>query len=118
MPEVKVDSTENTDEMQTDKPWLFKPGQSGNPAGKPKGTKHFSTLLMKVLKEQIELKGVGKVSLDEAMSMAIARKAVRGDVRAFEAITDRVDGRPAQSMEVQVTTPPTPIYGGKSTKKI
>jgi len=30
--------TENTDAKQ--KPWLFQPGQSGNPAGKPKGAKH------------------------------------------------------------------------------
>ncbi len=30
--------TDNTDTNQ--KPWLFKPGQSGNPAGKPKGAKH------------------------------------------------------------------------------
>jgi hypothetical protein len=39
----KTEITENTDTFQTkavvrtDKPWLFKKGQSGNPAGKPKG---------------------------------------------------------------------------------
>lgn len=33
-------SQENKRDKQTDKqfkPWLFKPGQSGNPAGRPKG---------------------------------------------------------------------------------
>lgn len=28
-----------TDSKQS-KPWLFKPGQSGNPAGRPKGSRH------------------------------------------------------------------------------
>ena len=30
--------TDNTDEQQ--KPWLFKPGQSGNPAGRPRGSRN------------------------------------------------------------------------------
>lgn len=32
------DFSENTENKQL-KPWLFKPGQSGNPAGKPKGAR-------------------------------------------------------------------------------
>lgn len=35
----KVPATETTDAKQS-KPWLFKPGQSGNPAGRPKGSRH------------------------------------------------------------------------------
>lgn len=31
--------SENTDKVQS-KPWLYKPGQSGNPAGRPKGARN------------------------------------------------------------------------------
>lgn len=33
------EETETTDPKQN-KPWQFQPGQSGNPAGRPKGTRH------------------------------------------------------------------------------
>jgi len=39
---MSEENTEKTDKNQS-KPWLFKPGQSGNPAGKPKGLKSFTT---------------------------------------------------------------------------
>lgn len=32
------------------RPW--KPGQSGNPAGKPKGTKHLSTWMQEMLEDE------------------------------------------------------------------
>jgi restriction endonuclease S subunit len=34
----RVPNTDNTNRQQ--KPWLFKPGQSGNPAGRPKGSRN------------------------------------------------------------------------------
>jgi hypothetical protein len=42
--------TEKTDEKQSDdKPWQFKPGQSGNPDGRPKGARNAATMAAEVL---------------------------------------------------------------------
>lgn len=118
MADEPIENTVKTVEIQTEKPWLFKPGESGNPKGKPKGTKHFNTIFNEILKEMVEIKtkdGIVKMPLGKAMAQAMARKAVAGNVQAFEAVADRMDGKAVQAMEIEVTTPPVPIYGGKST---
>lgn len=48
--------------------WLYKPGQSGNPAGKPKGTKNRKTLL----RAELEKDG-------SALAAALKAKALEGD---------------------------------------
>lgn len=99
---------------------VFAKGFSGNPAGKKKGTKHFTTLLKEMVLEYAEIKEKGKekgekIRIDRAMSLAMIKKAImEGDVAAFNAITNRTDGLPAQSIEMEVSTPPVPIYSGKS----
>lgn len=37
-------------------PFQWAPGQSGNPAGKPKGAKHLSTWIQEMLHEEIDFK--------------------------------------------------------------
>lgn len=115
-----VDSTQNSGEkgkIDRTSDGRFVPGHSVH---KPKGSKHFSTLFKEILQEEIELKDkngkVVKMTMSRAMGLAIARKAIRGDVQAFNALSDRVDGKPKMDMELEVTEMPTPIYGGLSTK--
>lgn len=67
----------------------FRPGASGNPTGKPKGTKHISTWIQDMLsdpnfvqklKDGTELKGA---PMGAIIKTAIA-KAISGDTRAME----------------------------------
>ena len=67
----------------------WKPGQSGNPAGKPKGTKHLSTYIQEALTdENFELKLKDGSILKEMPIKAIIKtavaKSVSGDTRAME----------------------------------
>jgi hypothetical protein len=58
----------------------FQPGQSGNPAGKPKGTRHVATRLAEAL-----IDGRAKELVDKAVEMALA-----GDPTAMRLVLDRL----------------------------
>ena len=62
----------------------FKPGQTGNPKGKPRGAKNLKTELLEELQEVIPVKEGGvrrKVSKQRAMLKSLTAKAVQGDPR-------------------------------------
>ena len=67
-------------ETTTPKQHGFKPGQSGNPAGRPKGARHRTTMAIEAL-----LEGEGE---------AITRKAIEaakaGDMVAIRLVLDRI----------------------------
>lgn len=83
--------TGNTVAIQTplNKPWQFQPGQSGNPAGKPKGARHFSTLF----REAISKVASGQSDSDDVLIVKkVIAKAKEGDLKAVDIIREEVDG--------------------------
>lgn len=67
----------------------FKPGQSGNPSGRPKGTQNLRTLFHKILKEEVSLREgaeVRKVSKAEAILRGLVVGAMKGDPRSVVAL--------------------------------
>jgi hypothetical protein len=63
----------------------FKPGQSGNPKGRPKGSKSLKTLLEDALSSPITITECGvpkKIALQELLFKAMVGKAVKGDARS------------------------------------
>jgi hypothetical protein len=63
----------------------FKPGQSGNPRGRPKGTRNLRTDLAETLSGRVVICKDGKqrrISRQEAMLLSLFNKAVQGDVKA------------------------------------
>ena len=62
----------------------FKPGQSGNPSGRPRGSQNLQTLFNKILKEEVSLREgqlVRKVSKAEAILRGLVIGAMKGDTR-------------------------------------
>jgi hypothetical protein len=62
----------------------FKPGQSGNPSGRAKGSQNLKTIFNRVLDEEISLREgseVRKVSKAEALVRGMIVGALKGDQR-------------------------------------
>ena len=67
----------------------FKPGQSGNPKGRPKGTRNFANDLEDVLEKKVRIMEDGRsnsVSSQMAALMRLREKALKGDGRALDRI--------------------------------
>lgn len=80
----------------------FKPGESGNPNGRPKGVRNLSTILRDMLQEEIEVNIDGVKSrkqFQEVIIRKLLKKANDGDIRAIMEIFDRTEGRPKQELE-------------------
>ena len=94
---VMSEIAENTGKKQRGKP--FVKGQSGNPAGKPKGTYSLVTLL----KQQLELikkgdkKTYGEIIIDKILEKAVDE----GNEQIIKMILNYVDGMPVQRNEIQ-----------------
>jgi hypothetical protein len=65
----------------------FKPGQSGNLKGRPKGVRNFKTDVQTTLKAPVKVTRDGrprKVSTQEAALLRLREKALGGDARALD----------------------------------
>lgn len=63
----------------------FKPGQSGNPKGRPRGQRNLATDLEEELSEKIQVTENGRsvtVTKQRAMIKTLVAKALKGDTRA------------------------------------
>jgi hypothetical protein len=72
----------------------FKPGQSGNPKGRPKGSLNLKTDLRNELSETIQIREGErslKVSKQRAMLKSLVAKALKGDARAANVVLTLVD---------------------------
>ena len=63
----------------------FRPGQSGNPAGRPRATRNLTTILDDELKKPVTVREGGRarrVPKRQALVASLINKALQGDMRA------------------------------------
>lgn len=83
----------------------FQKGRSGNPAGRPKGSKNTLKLLDAVLEQKIKIQQEGKtisITKKQAMLMQLVNAAVKGEIKAIAALFPymmQLDMKEEQSME-------------------
>lgn len=78
----------------------FKPGASGNPNGRPK-----LAVLSEALRAELAgtMPGASEQTYAEAIAKALVASAVSGDVAAAREIADRTEGKPKQSLDVDMS---------------
>jgi Family of unknown function (DUF5681) len=70
----------------------FKPGQSGNPRGRPKGAKNEPTILNNLLHRRIEVREGGrarKVTVFEAILLRFTEDALKGNTKTAAFLFNR-----------------------------
>ncbi len=82
----------------------FEKGESGNPNGRPKGSRNRSTIARYWLEVNQKLKNpiTGEdetMSQEDLITLSIIKKARDGDVNAYKALMDSGYGAPLQQIE-------------------
>ncbi len=85
----------------------FKPGKSGNPRGRPRGTQNMATILERTLREKVVINEHGRrktISKLEAAFKQLANKAASGDLRALQLLAALVRSAEERAAKTPTTS--------------
>jgi phosphoenolpyruvate carboxylase len=91
----------------------FRPGVSGNPRGRPKGTLNVTTVLIKTVREKVVINEGGQrksVTKLEAALKQLVNKAASGELRALRQLLELAqDAESRQDSAAQRTSEPNDL---------
>jgi Family of unknown function (DUF5681) len=82
----------------------FRPGQSGNPKGRPRGARNFRTAIREALQEKIVIREGGrtrKLSKMDALIQVLLNKGLKGDPKGLAAIVQLARGAGLMDEELE-----------------
>ena len=86
----------------------FKKGEVANPNGRPKGIPNSKTRLLRLL-ELVQVKTnpitgeKEEFTVAEQLDMMVLQKEFKGDLKAYQEILDRLEGRAKQTNEIELS---------------
>jgi len=101
----KMNRNYNVGYAKPPKATQFKRGKSGNPAGRPKGSKNYMTVLITAAKEKITVTINGRpqrISKFEAICKQIMNNALKGDARAQRQVFDLMAREDSRAAAIQL----------------
>lgn len=78
----------------------WKPGQSGNPRGRPKSVTLSEALRLELAKANPE--GDGEETFAETIASVLVKSAATGNILAAKEIADRTEGKPKASVDMNM----------------
>lgn len=101
----------------------FRKGRSGNPRGRPKGTRNLKTDLLEELGERVLLRegsAEKRLSKQRALVKSLVTKAIKGDTRAASIVLDMVwrhlQAEGADEVEAPLTSDERAVLEGLETR--
>lgn len=101
-------ATEEKKQEKSRNPSWFKPGQTGNPNGRPKKDWTWKDLLQEAAEEMMEVKKkdkngntvvTGRRALKELVARKLLTAAAGGNIQAANVLMNRMEGMPKQQIE-------------------
>ena len=86
----------------------FKPGQSGNPKGRPKKGLALTDILRDIGNTKQGNKTKKQMMLEKAYELALS-----GDLRAIQFIVERIDGKALERLSVNTSDAPFEVWRSK-----
>lgn len=90
---LQDDSEEDVGYGKPPRATRFKPGESGNPKGRPRGSKNESTILKELLNEKLSLRQpngrIKKIPALEGVHRKQLERALKGDVKSAAFVLNR-----------------------------
>jgi hypothetical protein len=95
----------------------WKPGQSGNPKGRPRGAKNLVTLFHEALQQKLQIEEHGKsrtITAREGIVRRLVNLALKGDIKATAFVLAKEAEITQQVRLVEETIPRDPVEAAKT----